>query len=198
MSKHLFVINDLGSKYAITDTRLEMNNEFVVDPSLYYETNKEDLYYFVKNLIISNNKVSFLKSSIEDRDLRMDDIISEPIDSLSLHKEKAYSKAKHFLKQRTDFILQFDFFQFTVLNNKFVDLGYVITDENREAKYLEIINTNDISLIGDLEVYLECRDRIHVSMHNYNNFLEFVSIVKNSSTIEGIDTAYSEFALLYS
>ncbi len=51
MSKYLFIINDLGTDWEITDTRLEMN-DFVVDPELYFETNSVDFYEIVKQLLL--------------------------------------------------------------------------------------------------------------------------------------------------
>lgn len=194
MSKHLFIINDDGTKWTITDTRLEMDNNFVVDPLLYYETASEDFFLFVKELIGDNNDVSYLKgvSPTVETDLAV-----SPLDSLSVYKARIRTKGKHILKQYCDFTLQFDFFEFNVLNNKFIEAGYVITDANREAKYLDIINTGDTALIADLDRFLESRDRLTISSHNYDNFQTFKNSVNDAADGAAVDVAYAAFASLY-
>lgn len=194
MSKHLFIINDDGTKWTITGTRLEMDDNFIVDPTLYYETGAEDFYLFVKELVDTDNDVSYLKgvSPTSESDLTV-----TPLDSLSVHKARTRTKGKHILKQYCDFTIQFDFFEFNVLNNKLIDAGYVITDDNREAKYLEIINTGNPDLINDLDAYLEVKDRISISVHNYNNFQAFKAAVNDAPDGSTVDAAYASFAALY-
>lgn len=194
MSKHLFIIHDNGTKWDITGTRLEMNDSFVVDPLLYFETDKEDFFLFVKGLLDDSNEVSYLKGVTPTE---VADLTVSPLDYLSVYKARTRTKGTHILKQYCDFTLQFDFFQFSVLNNKMIDAGYVITDENREAKYLDVINTGDEALIADLDVYLELRDRIAVSTHNYNNYIQFKNIVNDATTASEVDTAYADFAAIY-
>jgi len=196
MSKHLFIINDSGDTYTITGTRMEMDDSFTVDPELYFETAQEDFYYMVRDLVNGDNDVKFLKSVARGA-LTFEGLMVTPIDSLKLHKARVMAKGKHLLKQRCDFIVQFDFFEFSVLNNKFVDAGYIITDANREAKYLEIINTGNEDLINQLDAYLECKDRISVSVHNYNNFVTFRDSIDVSTNTLEVDAVFTAFAALY-
>ena len=195
MSKYLFVINDVGTSFAITDTRVEMDDNFEVDPALYFETTRLEFFETVKDLVNGNNDVRFLKSVV---DLTFEDLVVTPLDALTVYKTHIRSKGTHLLKQHCDFILQFDFFEFSLLNNKFIDAGYVITDANREAKYLDIINTGNELLISDLDAYLECRDRIAISVHNYKNYLTFKTNVNDAADLAAVDSAYTTFAMLYS
>jgi hypothetical protein len=196
MSKHLFIINDNGEFYAITGARIELDNNFVVNPELYFETLQEDFFYLVRGLVDSGNAVKFLK--VPGRtSLVFEDLVVTPMDQVTLYKAKMLSKGKHLLKQRCDFIMQFDFFQFSVLNNRLIDAGYVITDTNREVKYLEVISTGDDKLIGYLDAFLECKDRITVSNHNYVNFLAFQESVNSATNILEVDAAYTTFTALY-
>ena len=307
MSKFLFIINDDGNEYQITGTRIELDNNFVVDPLLYHETYAEDFYNYVKELVDGNNIVKYPKnldyanqvltltngdiivtaitSGTSGNDINIelvdpgtpneplninmdgttvtitlgtdstgiintsiqevadsintdstnnpvntlihasaesgvalsasafpltaltgggggdtfeeDDLIVTPMDPLDVARARARTKGKHILKQYCDFTIQFDFFRFQILNNQLIDAGYVITDSNREAKYLDIINTNDTNLIAIIEEYLEIRDRVAIHYQNYNNYQLFKNNVNNAPDLAAVDTAYSDFTALY-
>ena len=194
MSKHLFIINDVGTDWEITGTRLEMDN-FVVDPLLYFETDSEDFFEFVKGLLEGSNEVSYPKgvTPVDSGDLSI-----SPMDALTVHKARTRTMGKHLLKQYCDFTLLFDFFKFHVLNNKLVDAGYVITDENRESKYVEIINSGVQDIIDALEEYLEVRDRIAIHEHQYDDFITFKENVNSAADTDAVDAEYATYSALFS
>jgi hypothetical protein len=195
MSKYFFVINDEGVNWGITGTRIEMDESVVADPTLYYTVNSEDFFYTVRDLLNSNNRLSYPKTVTE---LTIDDITVLELDPLTVHKSSIKTQGKHFLKQRCDFVVQFDFFQFTLLNNILINAGYAITDENREAKYLEVINTGDSILIDTLDKFLGTLDRISVYNFTYNNYLTFCENVDAASTIEEVNSAFQDFSIVFS
>jgi hypothetical protein len=129
--------------------------------------------------------------------LEQDDLMITNIDSLEAYKSRYRTIGKHLLKQYCDFTLQFDFFEFSILNNKLIDAGYIITDINREEKYLEIINTGDSVLISNLETYLEVKDRISIHTHHYNNYITYKDNVNLCSSAIEVDAAYSVYSSLY-
>ena len=53
-----------------------------------------------------------------------------------------------------------DFASFMILNNKFAAKGIFITDENKEEEYIKVIESGDMSLIEDLETYINLRDKV--------------------------------------
>lgn len=53
-----------------------------------------------------------------------------------------------------------DFVNLMQLNNKFLDKGIVITDDNKEECYIKIIEMGEDSLIDDLEKYINLKDYI--------------------------------------
>lgn len=65
------------------------------------------------------------------------------------------------------------FYGFTCLNNELADKGFFITDENRESKYLAILETGDEKLIQKLEDYLNYRDEISRVASLHKNFEAF-------------------------
>lgn len=65
------------------------------------------------------------------------------------------------------------FYGFMCLNNELADKGFFITDENRESKYLSILETGDEKLIQKLEDYLNYRDEISRVASVHKNFEAF-------------------------
>jgi hypothetical protein len=64
------------------------------------------------------------------------------------------------------------------------DAGYIITDKNREEKYLEILETGDESLIDLLEQYLVLKDKITFIISQkktYNNIIEKLRTLNEDS-----------------
>ena len=78
-------------------------------------------------------------------------------------------------------------YEFILLNNKFCNKGYFITDDNREQTYIDIIakldeeniTEDDKELIICLERYLEIKDRLDSNMRAYYNYLDIISIIDN-------------------
>ncbi len=71
--------------------------------------------------------------------------------------------------------------------------GFLITDENREEKYLEIINTGDESLLRTLEDYLEARDNLSYLSLEYRSFSEYINKVKAAKTIKALKDVAKEY-----
>jgi len=68
-----------------------------------------------------------------------------------------------------------DFVSFMLLNNKFINKGIVITDDNKEECYIKIIEMGDESLITDLEKYISLKDDIKAIE---NSKAEYLAIIK--------------------
>lgn len=61
------------------------------------------------------------------------------------------------------------------------DRGFIITDDNREEKYLEILETGNEELIDLLENYLVIRDEIYVIKTNKINYNNTIQMLKETS-----------------
>jgi hypothetical protein len=68
-----------------------------------------------------------------------------------------------------------DFVSFMLLNNKFINKGIVITDDNKEECYIKIIEMGDELLITDLEKYISLKDDIKAIE---NSKAEYLAIIK--------------------
>lgn len=72
-----------------------------------------------------------------------------------------------------------DFVKFIQLNNKFMDLGIYITDDNKEECYIKIIEKNDPRLIDDLEEYINLKDSIKIIENNKKEYIKIVNKLKS-------------------
>lgn len=77
-------------------------------------------------------------------------------------------------------------FNFTTINNKLGSKGYFITEENREQMYLAIINTEDDSLISELEKYLEALDNLNLVSSIYKKYTAFKDKLSQADSLAEI------------
>ena len=71
-----------------------------------------------------------------------------------------------------------------LLHDKFAAEGIYITNENREEKYIEILEKDDPKLLEDLEKYIEALDRVDV----INNLVkEYDDLVEKIKSYDGED-----------
>jgi hypothetical protein len=89
------------------------------------------------------------------------------------------------------------FYGFMCLNNELADKGFFITEENREAKYLAILETGDEKLIQKLEDYLNYRDEISRVAALHKNFEALVKEIKNETSNEKITKLADDFMTDY-
>jgi DNA-binding PadR family transcriptional regulator len=59
------------------------------------------------------------------------------------------------------------------------DRGFVVTENNREEKYLEILETGDEELIDLLETYLIIKDEISIIKSNKKSYNTIISKIKD-------------------
>ena len=72
--------------------------------------------------------------------------------------------------------------------------GFAITNNNREEKYLEILETGDEDLISKLEDYLNYKDEIERIASLERNFAQVQRSINNADEedIEGIVASFLE------
>lgn len=72
-----------------------------------------------------------------------------------------------------------DFVTFIELNNKFMDLGIHITDDNKEKCYIKIIEQDNLKLIDDLETYINLKDEIKMIREKKEEYQKIISKLQN-------------------
>ena len=88
---------------------------------------------------------------------------------------------------------QLTYYKFTILNNELADMGLFITDQNREEKYIEILEREDDSLIDKLEQYLLCRDEISRASAAYESYNNIKNILNECESEEEMKAVYLKF-----
>lgn len=84
-----------------------------------------------------------------------------------------------------------DFASFMILNNKFAAKGIFITDENKEEEYIKVIESGDISLIEDLETYINLRDKVQGIEAQKKEYTDIVTKLKSLEDYDDRDAVNS-------
>ena len=85
------------------------------------------------------------------------------------------------------------YYGFMCLNNELADKGFFITEDNREAKYLAILETGDEKMIEKLEQYLNYRDEISRVSALHKRFEELRKNILNEDNSEVITKIANDF-----
>jgi len=115
------------------------------------------------------------------------DIIIEQTNELETNQRIALSKMYNLADYQLFINSAMDFFNYINTFNSLASLGYFITDQNREEKYLEIIESGDESLISDLELYLETKDKIQPMSYLFNKIKVSEKRILECETQEELD-----------
>ena len=190
MPKYVLVTNDIGDSTRITNTIIQ-HNDFEGGPG-YYLTRDKKLFQKIRDLLV-HNIVEF--DNPLEGELIFEDLNIIQKDSFTELKDRTFTKAMEYMNSRLKVASVLDVYEYINYNNILIDKGYFITDENRMAKYLEIVETGDEELFQILEKYLELKDRLNEGNMLNNIWLKFKNTVTGAVTKEEIDTAYKEFVM---
>jgi len=83
----------------------------------------------------------------------------------------------------------FSYFSSAIL---LAERGFMITDSNREEKYLEIINEGDDYLLKTLEEYLEARDNLAKLSYTYKDVKDYMKKVQGAKSGKALDEIKKE------
>lgn len=89
-----------------------------------------------------------------------------------------------------------DFVNFMILHDRFASKGIYITDENKEEKYIEILEMDDPTLLQDLEKYLSCLENfesINNKIYEYTSYIEKIKELENFDDIEAVNNIVGEY-----
>lgn len=115
-------------------------------------------------------------------------------DDIANHRNAALAKVRMLANPTLASIAGLTMYGFIVLNNDLVNAGYAITNDNREEKYLAILETGDEALINKLEDYLNYKDEIERVAQLERKFSKYVTEINNAplEDIEGIQNKFLE------
>jgi len=89
-----------------------------------------------------------------------------------------------------------EFVSFMILNNKLASNGIFITDENKEEKYIEIIETGNTDLIADLEEYITLLDnikKIQETKNEYDGIIEALKCLEDYNDAKDVTDTVKDY-----
>jgi hypothetical protein len=151
----------------------------------------------LKQAISENKIVHIPKANFRSVELLPGDfLIVDPEtcdDPLQAHKDAVLVKYRSMITPILSKISGLTLYGFTVLNNDLASAGYFITNENREEKYLEILEAGNEKLISKLEDYLNYKDEIQDVAEIERQFSAFKNEVKLSDTFDELNVTEGKF-----
>ena len=144
--------------------------------------------------MFNQGKQVYYKSNCKSIELMPYDIFSgDDVTDLNILRNQKLSDAKYCISHQQALVTGLMMFDFICINNELIDKGYVITDYNREDKYIEILEADDEDLVDKLERYLNARDAITRASFLENEYQKFYTDIKQAQTEEDILKTSSEF-----
>jgi hypothetical protein len=125
--------------------------------------NNPDLIFFTSDLSLISKIDSFLASNLIVTFNHFSNTLSTEKKSGSSNfslKNQVKSDIKNFTISRLDPFLTIDIVSYLDISLELMEKGYIITDNSRDEKYLELLSTGDQSLIDLLEKYLTLKDKL--------------------------------------
>ena len=110
-------------------------------------------------------------------------------------KEMYLSKVMGLFDRTINTVSNLVYYEFSCLNNELANYGIFITNNNREEKYIEILEMEDDDLVNILEKYLICKDEIERVSAAYETYRQFRSDLNECDTEEEIKEKFSSFII---
>lgn len=126
-----------------------------------------------------------------------------PVMDLETYKRRANGFIKAFINPIMASVHASVVYGFTTLNNKFIEMGFVFSEENRTLKYIEILDKTDeleetnpelsAALQNDLEKYIEYREILDRSNFVWNESEKYIEKISKQTEKEMVDDLVLEF-----
>ena len=185
-------VEDLGSSYAVRDAfSLTTTHINFVTGKQVLEIDSIATYNAIVKLLSENKLVRIPKNvfPLNPGDL----IVMNGLDELSAEKNVAFSHISNVVNRRISSLFNMYFFEFTILNNRLTSKGYSITEENKEEKYLEILETADESLISLLQSFLEVQAKIAEYQNLFDQFKKTMVDIDETAEISEVIFIKNQF-----
>lgn len=168
------------------------------------ELHNFEVYEYIKKHLANNIPVRIPKNLSKELDLT--DIITLQDDDLEIAKRVYLNKAQDLIYGVTINKLHLiDAYNFIVLNQWFTERGYVITETNKDEKYVEIIadiaDMEDINeadtMLRKLEKFLNAKDKMSTINNIVTEFEIYEMKIKEASTEEEVLNIYENFMIQF-
>lgn len=130
------------------------------------------------------------------------DIEINPVSDLFTYKRRANGFIKSFINPLMASAHASVIYGFTTLNNKFIERGFVFSEEHRSLKYIEIMDrSEEISetepelseeLMLDLEKYIDYREILDRTNFIWNESEKYISKIEDVSILKTFESSEHE------
>lgn len=193
-------VKDVGNMYEVISIN-DAETTILGHVNNTYEIFSWSIYELICQALMEGKTIYLPKNNYSQ--LTVDDIvIVEQESELETQKKIAINKVKDFLySTRINKLQLLDYYTFTILNNYFINMGFVITYQNREEKYLEIItaisemedeNESEIA-IANLENYLNILDKLKELEGFVVRLNTTIDEIISCETVEAVETVVNDF-----
>jgi hypothetical protein len=186
----LAIVEDRGSVWRVIGLTTNEN-----EPSSFAVKLSAQAKNHIQQALDENKIVDIKKreSTYEFTPFDLEILDPETQDPLKLCKDHALIRVRTIFTPELGKLSGLTIYGFTILNNDLSSRGFFITNENREEKYLEILETGDEQLIAKLEDYLNYKDEIEAVAHLERKFSKFRTAIKSASTVDEVNTITDKF-----
>lgn len=150
-------------------------------------------YLEIENALKDNKNVYINKNFTTPEVMPSDLLIRDSEENITELKSFVLNKLENIIYPVQAKSLSFDILNFTLKNNILCSKGYFITDDNREEKYIEILESGDKDLFKDLESYLESYDNLKNALYFENKIKQYKSDIENCLTKDEVFQKEQEF-----
>ena len=193
-------VKDVGNMYEVISIN-DAETTILGHVNNTYEIFSWSIYELICQALMEGKTIYLPKNNYSQ--LTVDDIvIVEQESELETQKKIAINKVKDFLySTRINKLQLLDYYTFTILNNYFINMGFAITYQNREEKYLEIItaisemedeNESEIA-IANLENYLNILDKLKELEGFVVRLNTTIDEIISCETVEAVETVVNDF-----
>ena len=190
----LAIVQDRGTHWVVTNvTKNTLDNRADREES-YLKLNSAT-FEIIKTAIGSNKIAKIQKTLVADEVMpwEVEVIDLGESDPLQESRNAAITKVRMLVTPELSKASGLAMYGFIVLNNDLASAGYFITNENREEKYLEILETGDEKLIAKLEDYLNYKDEIEAVAQLERKFSAFRNEIRTAATAEEVKKIEERF-----
>lgn len=185
-------VEDRGSYWNVTG--VTKNTFESVDKEAKYLKLSHAASKIIQDALVEGHEVRVIKPLSVDEVLPGEvQVLKIAEDDIAAFRNSAIRRVRMVVNPEFVSVSGLSFYGFICLNNELADKGFFITDENRESKYLAILETGDEKLIAKLEDYLNYRDEIGRTAAFYKSFEEFRRNVNNETDKDKITKLADDF-----
>lgn len=185
---------DSGTTYKVVD--IQSKDIAFAKPVENIFTLANDLSVELKGHLMAGNTPTIPVATYGEKGaggITIEDFVIDEPDELAKYKQQMKNRVFGIFSHLMASVSGLRLFKFFMSYSLLASNGYFITQENREEKYLEIINTGNEILIENLETYLDSFDFISPISTTYTEVKQFEIDIEAAITTEEIDELIAPF-----